>query len=127
MHSVLIVEDSHVLRRLLEVSLAPLGLDVHTATTITEGRRSVAALKPDVVILDIGLPDGNGTELLTWIRDDEGFTGVQVIMASGLANASDIEWALNAGAAAFITKPYTPDEIRVAVTELLATSEKVTA
>ncbi len=119
MQSVLIIEDSHVLRRLLEVSLAPLGLDVHTATTITEGKRAVLAIKPDVVILDIGLPDGNGTELLTWIREDNNLLKVRVIMASGLANASDIEWALNAGASAFLTKPYTPDDIRSAVSGLL--------
>lgn len=127
MHSVLIIEDSHVLRRLLEVSLAPLGLDVHTATTITEGKRAVMGIKPDVVILDIGLPDGNGTELLTWIREDNNLSTVKVIMASGLANASDIEWAIKAGASAFLTKPYTPDEIRLAVGELLTGADTVHA
>jgi CheY-like chemotaxis protein len=125
--SVLIIEDSHVLRRLLEVSLSPLGLDVHTATTITEGKRSVMGLKPDVVILDIGLPDGNGTELLTWIRQDNNLAKVKVVMASGLANNSDIEWALNAGASGFVTKPYTPDDIRHAVLELLAGADTLTA
>ncbi len=127
MQSVLIVEDSHVLRRLLEVSLSPLGLDVHTATTITEAKRSVMALKPDVVLLDIGLPDGNGMDLLKWIREDNTLASVKVIMASGLANASDIEWALTTGASGFITKPYTPDEIRTAVSELLAGAERVSA
>jgi DNA-binding NarL/FixJ family response regulator len=48
-------------------------------------------------------------------------------MASGLANNSDIEWALNAGASGFVTKPYTPDDIRHAVLELLAGAETVTA
>ena len=84
-------------------------------------------LKPDVVILDIGLPDGNGTELLTWIREDNNLAKVKVVMASGLATNSDIEWALNAGASGFVTKPYTPDDIRHAVLELLAGAETLTA
>jgi len=125
--SVLIVEDSYVLQRLLQVSLAPLGVDVHTAGTIAEAKLTVPVVKPSVVILDIGLPDGNGTELLTWLRADRLLDSVSVIMASGLANQSDVDWAIDAGASAFLTKPYSPDEIRGAVASLLAESEAMNA
>lgn len=126
MQSVLIVEDSYVLQRLLQVALAPLGLDVHTAGTITEAKLTVEVVKPDVVILDIGLPDGNGNDLLTWIRGEEKFENVNVVMASGLANQSDIDWAINAGASAFLVKPYSPDEIRSAVMTIITGSDTET-
>ena len=78
------------------------------------------------MILDIGLPDGNGNDLLTWIRGEEKFENVNVVMASGLANQSDIDWAINAGASAFLVKPYSPDEIRSAVMTIITGSDTET-
>lgn len=115
MASVLVVDDSHVLRRLVEIALEPLGLDVSTAGSVTEAQDCVEAIVPDVVLLDVGLPDGHGISVLEWMRRNPRYDGVSVVMASGYAANDEINAAMAAGASGYLTKPFSPDDVRAAV------------
>lgn len=118
-YSVLIVEDSAVLRRLLEVTVAPLGVEVTSVVTAAEARESIASTKPDLVLLDIGLPDGSGVDVLSWVRARPELDAVRVVMASGVADAAVVDKALDEGCHAYLPKPYRPDDVRRLVGETL--------
>lgn len=107
----LIVEDSSTLCAIYEAYLAGLGLEIHIATTLEDARASLRRLKPDFVLLDIELPDGNGLDLLSE-------TGRMTPMpVSIVMTGHGTEWAeraLDRGAADFLAKPF--DSIRLRVT-----------
>ena len=107
----LIVEDSSTLCALYEVYLAGLGLEIHVASTVEAARTSLVRLKPDFILLDIELPDGNGLDLLS---DAGGMTPRPVSVVMTGHGTEWAERALNKGAADFLAKPF--DSIRLRVT-----------
>ena len=107
----LIVEDSSTLCALYEVYLAGLGLEIHVASTVEDARTSLVRLKPDFILLDIELPDGNGLDLLS---DAGGMTPTPVSVVMTGHGTEWAERALNKGAADFLAKPF--DSIRLRVT-----------
>jgi CheY-like chemotaxis protein len=104
---------------LLEVTVSPLGVEVSSVVTAAGAREAIAAALPDVVLLDIGLPDGNGVDVLEWVRSRPEFDNVRVVMASGIADAAVVERALNEGAVAYLAKPYRPEDVRSIVARIL--------
>ena len=107
----LIVEDSSTLCAIYEAYLAGLGLEIHIATTLEDARASLRRLKPDFVLLDIELPDGNGLDLLS---DTGGMTPMPVTVVMTGHGTEWAERALDKGAADFLAKPF--DSIRLRVT-----------
>ena len=107
----LIVEDSSTLCAIYEAYLAGLGLEIHTATTLDDARASLLRLKPDFVLLDIELPDGNGLDLLS---DTDRMNPIPVSVVMTGHGTEWAERALNRGAADFLAKPF--DSIRLRVT-----------
>ena len=107
----LIVEDSSTLCTIYEAYLAGLGLEIHIATTMEEARLGLLRLKPDFVLLDIELPDGNGLDLLS---DTGGMTPMPVTVVMTGHGTEWAERALAKGAADFLAKPF--DSIRLRVT-----------
>ena len=107
----LIVEDSSTLCAIYEAYLAGLGLEIHIATTLEDARASLRRLKPDFVLLDIELPDGNGLDLLS---DTGGMTPMPVTVVMTGHGTEWAERALAKGAADFLAKPF--DSIRLRVT-----------
>ena len=107
----LIVEDSSTLCAIYEAYLAGLGLEIHTATTLDDARASLLRLKPDFVLLDIELPDGNGLDLLS---DTDRMNPIPVSVVMTGHGTEWAERALNKGAADFLAKPF--DSIRLRVT-----------
>jgi two-component system, OmpR family, KDP operon response regulator KdpE len=105
---ILVVDDEPQLLRALRINLAARGYDVRTAT---DGRRALAdaaAHPPDVIILDLGLPDMEGIEVIRRLR---GWTTVPIIVLSGRAGSGDKVEALDAGADDYVTKPFGVDEL----------------
>ncbi|MCB1246400.1 MAG: response regulator [Acidimicrobiia bacterium] len=125
MSTVLIVEDSPVLRRLLEVAMRQLDVETLTEMTAAGAREAIARSNPDVILLDIGLPDGSGMDVLAWTRSQPQFDDIQIVMASGVADAQGIDLALGSGACAFLVKPYSPEDVRTVVSQLITTSGQV--
>ncbi len=108
MARILIIDDEHMLRRALRTSLVARGHEVLEAATGEAGVVAVADRVPDLVVLDLGLPDIGGVEALQRIRS---FSDVPVIVLTA-RNAQDQKVAsLDAGADDYVTKPFDPAEL----------------
>jgi DNA-binding response OmpR family regulator len=106
----LVVDDSDVLRRLIEMCLRPAGFEVAAAASGAEALEKVSSFEPNLVILDIGLPDMTGWEVLTALRATEAGAEAKVMVLSGYEDAK-IE-AKDRGADASLVKPFRNDELR---------------
>jgi len=105
---ILIVEDEPALRRALEINLRARGYAVATASTGHEALAEAARRPPDAVLLDLGLPDADGTEV---IRDLRERSAAPVIVLSGRTGSGDKIGALDAGADDYVTKPFSMEEL----------------
>nr|WP_324197620.1 response regulator [Nocardia abscessus] len=105
---VLVVDDEPQIVRALRINLAVRGYEVITAATGGAGLRAAADRHPDVVILDLGLPDMDGIEVLGGLR---GWTSAPVIVLSARTDSADKVEALDAGADDYVTKPFGMDEL----------------
>lgn len=105
---VAVIEDEIQLRRLLRVSLEGGGYKVVEAETGQIGLAEVAASRPEVVILDLGLPDMDGMDVLLRLRE---WTSVPVVVVSARDGEQDKIMALNGGADDYVTKPFGTGEL----------------
>jgi CheY-like chemotaxis protein len=112
----LIVDDSEVLRRLIEMCLKPVGFEVASAACGADAIETAAGFVPDLVILDIGLPDMTGWEVLEALRASEASAGAKVMILSGYEDAHSEAKRLGADAA--LVKPFRNDELRSLAVEL---------
>ncbi|MGK9172293.1 two-component system response regulator KdpE [Yokenella regensburgei] len=109
MINVLIVEDEQAIRRFLRTALEAEGLRVFEAETLQRGLIEAATRKPDLVILDLGLPDGEGID---FIRDLRQWSQMPVIVLSARSEESDKIAALDAGADDYLSKPFGIGELQ---------------
>lgn len=103
MTSVLIIDDEPQLLRALAVNLKVRGYTVHEATTGSQALRVAADRRPDAVILDLGLPDLDGVDIVRGLR---GWTDLPIIILSARETEQDKVAALDAGADDYVTKPF---------------------
>ncbi|TVT31709.1 response regulator [Amycolatopsis rhizosphaerae] len=106
--TVLVVDDEPQIVRALRINLAARGYQVVTAHDGTAALRAVADTRPDVVVLDLGLPDMDGNEVIAGLR---GWTTVPIIVLSARGDSPDKVHALDAGADDYVTKPFGMDEL----------------
>ncbi|WP_278441170.1 response regulator [Pseudomonas oryzihabitans] len=100
---VLVIDDEPQIRKFLRISLAAQGYQVSEAATGTEGLAQAALGQPDLVILDLGLPDRDGQEVLVELRE---WSAVPVLVLSVRADEGEKVRALDAGANDYVTKPF---------------------
>jgi len=112
----LIVDDSDVLRRLIEMCLRPAGFEVVTAANGADAIDAAAEYEPDLVILDIGLPDMTGWDVLAALRASETNADTKVLILSGYADVHTEAQRLGADAA--LVKPFRNDELRTIAVDL---------
>jgi len=105
---VLLVEDDRHIRRFLRTSLETEGWRVFEAETLRQGLVDAATRKPDLVIADLGLPDGDGVDLIRQVRT---WSRVPVIVLSARSDEDDKVRALDAGADDYIEKPFGVSEL----------------
>ncbi|WP_054814450.1 response regulator [Nocardia arizonensis] len=105
---VLVVDDEPQIVRALRINLSVRGYEVITAGDGASALRAAADKHPDVVILDLGLPDMDGIEVLAGLR---GWTTAPVIVLSARTDSADKVEALDAGADDYVTKPFGMDEL----------------
>jgi two-component system KDP operon response regulator KdpE len=105
---VLVVDDEPQILRALRINLRVRQYEVHTAATGAEALAVAAAHPPDLVILDLGLPDIDGVDVIAGLR---GWTSVPIIVLSGRADSADKVEALDAGADDYVTKPFGVEEL----------------
>jgi two-component system, OmpR family, KDP operon response regulator KdpE len=108
MTRVLVVDDEPQILRALRINLRARQYEVTTAATGAEALDEAAAHPPDLVILDLGLPDMDGVDVIGGLR---GWTAVPIIVLSGRADSTDKVDALDAGADDYVTKPFGMDEL----------------
>lgn len=120
MASIVIVEDDPHIRRLASEALAAGGHHVDTARAALEGLKLVVAEKPDLVILDLGLPDLDGAELLRMLR---AVSQVPVIVATAREGDEHVISALDAGADDYLIKPYSVAQLEARVRAVLRRAE----
>jgi two-component system KDP operon response regulator KdpE len=112
MTRVLVVDDDAPLLRALSINLRARGYDVRTAADGASALRHAAGSRPDLVILDLGLPGIDGTEVIAGLR---GWTQVPVIVLSARQDQADKVHALDSGADDYLTKPFGMDELMARV------------
>lgn len=108
MTRVLVVDDEPSILRALRINLSAREYDVSTAVDGTSGLAAVARDRPDVIILDLGLPDMDGTEVIHGVR---GWTSIPIIVLSAWGQESQKVAALDAGADDYVTKPFGIEEL----------------
>lgn len=108
MTSVLIVEDDRRLARAVTISLRARGYEARAATDGSQALTMVEELMPDVIVLDLGLPDIDGTDLIRRLR---AWTEVPIVVLSGRSESADKVDALDLGADDYLTKPFEIDEL----------------
>jgi two-component system, OmpR family, KDP operon response regulator KdpE len=123
---VLVVDDEPQILRALRAMLRGAGYDVHTADTAEAALVAAAAHPPEAVILDLVLPDGNGTEVARELRT---WTSAPIIVLSAVGEEHQKIEALDAGADDYVTKPFGVDELlarlRAALRRATPTQEPV--
>ncbi|MET9630878.1 response regulator [Lentzea sp. NPDC006480] len=108
MTKVLVVDDEPQIVRALRINLSARGYEVLTAHDGATALRLAADGKPDVVVLDLGLPDMDGTDVIAGLR---GWTTLPIIVLSARTDSADKVDALDAGADDYVTKPFGMDEL----------------
>jgi len=105
---VLVVDDEPQILRALRINLRVRQYDVYTAATGAQALEVAAAHPPDLVILDLGLPDMDGVDVIGGLR---GWTAAPIIVLSGRTDSADKVEALDAGADDYVTKPFGVEEL----------------
>jgi DNA-binding response OmpR family regulator len=119
MPAIFVVEDDPRIRSTVVRELSDRGHAVRAAGTAMDGLREVVEWAPDVVVLDLGLPDVDGTEFLKMLR---GVSAVPVVVATARDDESEIVRVLDAGADDYIVKPYSVDHLEARVRAVLRRS-----
>ena len=108
MTTVLVIDDEPQIVRALRINLRVRQYEVHAAATAGQALELAAKHPPDLVILDLGLPDMDGVEVIHGLR---GWTEAPIIVLSGRTDSTDKVEALDAGADDYVTKPFSMDEL----------------
>jgi CheY-like chemotaxis protein len=126
LNHVLAVDDSHVIRRLVEVSLDPLNILVETAESGGDACDRLLASRPDLLILDLGLPDMPGWEVLKYARGEPALDGLPVILLTGYDEADHRDRADAHAVEAYLVKPFRPADLRRTVLDVLQAEDQTT-
>lgn len=105
---VIVIEDEPTIRRFIRMSLEAEGCQVYEADSVQRGLIEAGTRQPDMVVLDLGLPDGDGVD---FIRDLRAWSDIPVIVLSARTTEADKVGALDAGADDYLTKPFGAAEL----------------
>lgn len=114
--TILVIDDEPQIRKFLRISLVSQGYSVHEAATGAEGLSQAALKQPDLVVLDLGLPDMDGQQVLREFRE---WSGVPVLVLSVRASEAQKVEALDSGANDYVTKPFGIQEFLARIRALL--------
>jgi two-component system chemotaxis response regulator CheY len=125
-HRILIVEDSETMRSLMMASLENLESPVKTAKAASgfEALRMLAREPYDLIVTDINMPDINGLELVWFVKRNEQYNSIPVIIVSTEGSERDRDKGLGLGADAYLVKPFDPAELHDVAAELLARASR---
>ena len=116
---VVVVEDEPDIVNVLKIRLESEGFDVLTAPDGKEGLRAIKEFSPDIVVLDLVMPEIGGLELCRIVKSDERLQKIPVIVLTARTEKKDMEESLNSGASAYFSKPYEWSELYAGIRGLL--------
>lgn len=117
--TILTTDDSKVIRLMLKNALTPLGVTVAEAACGQEAVEFLNKQKPDLVILDVTMPDMSGIEVLKYIRHQSQRSEVPVVMLTAESDDETVEKANQLGVSGYVAKPFTMERVIEVVSELL--------
>lgn len=120
---ILIIDDDYEQVEALAYRFKKLGYRISTATTCEEGITQAIKLRPDLILLDIRLPDGDGLETCSRFSDDEATAEIPVIIVSATDDADVVRRARSAGCQYYVRKPYDPNALLTLVKSAIAESQ----
>ncbi|KFF01993.1 response regulator transcription factor [Chryseobacterium luteum] len=118
MRKIIIADDEHKILMSLEYSFKKNGYDVYIARDGTEVLDFLKTMVPDVILLDIMMPNLDGYSTLEAIKEDERMKDTKVIFLSAKNNPKDIEKGMEMGADAYVTKPYSIKKLMQQIEEM---------
>jgi two-component system chemotaxis response regulator CheY len=121
MATILTVDDSPSIRQMIKVALEPVGHKVIEAGDGAQGLAKCQASRPDMVITDLNMPVMNGLEMIRALRKQPSLTGLPIVFLTTESNDATKQEAKSAGATAWITKPFKPEQLLTVVGKLVRT------
>ena len=121
---ILIIDDDIGFRDLLRIHLTAAGYQVQVAEDGVTGGRALLAQTPDLIVSDVNMPFLDGFELLSLMRSDATTASIPVILLSGRSDGDTMAKAVDLGAADFLTKPVTRDQLLESIEACLARTRK---
>lgn len=119
MARVMAVDDDHVIRGLLEVNLEMEGYEVVMAVDGRDALEKVRADPPDLILLDVMMPDVNGWQVAEELKGDEATRDIPIIFLSARAMDADVRRGASVGGDSYVTKPFDPIDLMELVARLL--------
>jgi two-component system, OmpR family, alkaline phosphatase synthesis response regulator PhoP len=124
--TVLIVDDEHHIRLLIEQTLEELEDEDVELLTAADGEEALEVIRnhrPQLVFLDVMMPKRNGYEVCRQVKQDWGMTDTTIILLTAKGQTDDRQTGLDAGANAYMTKPFDPDELLATARAILGLAE----
>ncbi|MBK5305931.1 MAG: response regulator [Frankiaceae bacterium] len=119
---ILVVDDDLSVRRLVSVQLGLAGHEVHIAEDGPAALLAISSIEPDLVVLDVRMPEMNGWQVLKALRAQPAYEQLPVLMLTAAAESSEVELSYALGASAVIGKPYDGDRLAQMVETLILQS-----
>ena len=116
---ILVAEDEAMLAEVTKMRLESLGYAVITAENGKEGAFKAMSEKPDLMLVDIMMPEVSGIDMIKIVRANSDLKNVPIIVVSALGRSSDIEDAMKAGANDYVVKPYASEDLIKRIANLL--------
>lgn len=117
---ILLVEDDSLLRHAFKLLLEDAGYDIREAGTASEAIAGARRETPDLILLDLGLPDANGLDVARALRGDEAMRDIPIIALTGRVGTQEKADCLAAGCTSYLTKPIDPKTLIKRLAEFLA-------
>jgi DNA-binding response OmpR family regulator len=119
--TIVVADDSMTILAMTSSRLERAGYDIVTATRGDEALRLVQENHPRLVLLDVEMPGLDGVEVTRRIRADETLAGTLIVLLTSLSQESEIAAGMTAGADAYLTKPFSPQDLQAQVEKLIGT------
>ena len=117
--NILVIEDDHDIREMICLSLSQADYDTRGCTSVKSAKQAIRDQRPDCLIVDWMLPDSSGIELIRWLRRQDDFSQIPVLMLTARSEETDKITGLESGADDYMTKPLSLRELRARVQALL--------
>ena len=121
--SILAVDDDASICEFYETSLKLMGFDVRIAANARSAKESILLHRPDLILMDIMMPDQDGISLTRELRSDRKTSDIPIVMVSGLADAGTLQDALLFGAVGYLVKPVDADTLKAKIDSTLTAIE----